>query len=172
MIVELINQLPEDEAVLALIADFEKLLRKYANWVKSEDSYEDLRLFFIELIYKMKRRKICMENDGQVVNYINRSIRNEALRLRKRNTLNIPIKLSDLSDEQIVYIEKAMSVENATSLTEYFSNSLSEKEQLIIYMIFENGYSCSKAAEILGITRQAVNQAKIRAIAKIKENIS
>lgn len=124
MIVELINQLPEDEAVLALIADFEKLLRKYANWVKSEDSYEDLRLFFIELIYKMKRRKICMENDGQVVNYINRSIRNEALRLRKRNTLNIPIKLSDLSDEQIVYIEKAMSVENATSLTEYFSNSL------------------------------------------------
>ena len=70
MIIELIKELPSEQAVLKLIAKFDKLLHKYANQVRIEDSYEELRLFFVELIIRIKDRGICSENDGQVVNYI------------------------------------------------------------------------------------------------------
>lgn len=54
MLQELIMQYPDDAAVLELIERFKRLLIKYAKKLDYEDAYNDLQLFFIELIAKLK----------------------------------------------------------------------------------------------------------------------
>lgn len=112
MIIELIKELPSEQAVLKLIAKFDKLLHKYANQVRIEDSYEELRLFFVELIIRIKDRGICSENDGQVVNYINKALRNKSFQLNREGDNVNYILMSDMSDEQLIYVDQKMATED------------------------------------------------------------
>lgn len=48
MIKSLIDRLPDDAAALQLLGMFDKLLRKYARLLGTEDAYEELRLFFFD----------------------------------------------------------------------------------------------------------------------------
>ena len=172
MIKELIENIPNEDAVLALTDKFNKLIHKYANLVKTEDAYDELLVFFIELLHKIKLKKIGLENDGQIVNYINSSIRNETIRLKRESHFNSYILLDDLSKEQVFHLESRSSTQIGTALEEYFNNLLTPKEKYILFMIFEYGYSSSHIATIMGISRQAVNQAKKRAIQKIKQTMT
>lgn len=54
MLKDLIEKLPNTDACLELIETFDKLLRKYARLLRFEDAYEELRLFFIELILQLQ----------------------------------------------------------------------------------------------------------------------
>ena len=83
---------------------------------------------------------------------------------------NLPVLLSEVSEEQQHYIEFATAQESETKLSEYFphNGTLSENERKILTMHFAQGYTISEIAAYFGISRQAVNQAKIAAIHKIK----
>ncbi len=169
MIIELIKELPSEQAVLKLIAKFDKLLHKYANQARIEDSYEELRLFFIELLFQIKDRGICSENDGQVVNYINKALRNKSFQLNREGDNVNYILMSDMSDEQLIYVDQKMATEDYGTVAEFFSDSLSKREQQILYLIYEQGYSIAEIADLFKVSRQAINQAKKRAIEKIKK---
>lgn len=75
MITELIAELPSESAYLELLERFDKLLKKYSRKLSLEDSYEELRLFFFEIVNKMNRQNLCCHSDGQAVNYIALSIK-------------------------------------------------------------------------------------------------
>lgn len=169
MISHLISRLPEEDACIELLNRFNKLLKKYSRLLNYEDAYEDLRLFFIELVTKLKDSKILHKGDGYLVNYINASVKHHYIALSKGNR-NSPILLSEISDEQKHYLEYATVQELESKLTDYFpcNEALSERERLILIMHFVQGYSISEIAACLGVSRQAVNQAKVAAINKIK----
>lgn len=61
----------DKEAMQELVDRFTPLMRKRANKLGYEDAYEDIRLFFIELIYSMKLEKIRLKEDGGITSYIN-----------------------------------------------------------------------------------------------------
>ncbi len=171
MIKSLVEKLPDEAAALQLLEMFEKLLKKYARQLGTEDAYEDLRLFFLELITKLKGKDICSDNDGYIVSYIAKSIKNQYIFMSKqRNTDNVDT-FSDISEEQMIYIEQLAASDDQTDISIYFPslNKLTEKEETILRLYFVNGYSIETISSQLKVSRQAVNQAKNRAISKIRD---
>lgn len=169
MISHLILRLPEEDACVELLNRFDRLLKKYSRQLNYEDAYEDLRLFFIELVMKLKNSDLIQKGDGYLVNYISTAVKHHYIALSK-NKRKLPILLSEVSEEQQHHIEYTTAQELETKLSEYFpyNETLSENERKILIMHFVQGYSISEIAAHFGISRQAVNQAKIAAINKIK----
>lgn len=170
MIKLLVEKLPDEAAALQLLEMFEKLLKKYARQLGTEDAYEDLRLFFFELITKLKGKDICSDNDGYIVSYIAKSLKNQYILMSKqRNTYKVDT-FSDISEEQMIYIEQLAAADDQADISIYFPshNKLTEKEETILRLYFVNGYSIETISGQLNVSRQAVNQAKNRAIDKIR----
>lgn len=170
MIKSLVEKLPDEAAALELLEMFEKLLKKYARQLGTEDAYEDLRLYFFELITKLKGKDICSDNDGYIVSYIAKSLKNQYILMSKqRNTYKVD-PFSDISEEQMIYIEQLAASDDQADISIYFPsyNKLTEKEETILHLFFVNEYSIEVIAKHLNISRQAVNQAKNRALNKIR----
>ena len=53
----------DKEAMQKLVDQFTPLMRNRANKLGYEDAYENIRLYFIELIYFMKLEKIRLKED-------------------------------------------------------------------------------------------------------------
>ena len=117
MLKDLIEKLPNTDACLELIETFDKLLRKYARLLRFEDAYEELRLFFIELILQLKNKEICDDNDGYIVSYISKAVRNQYIALSKRRRMKTEIVLSDISEEQLIYVELQVATQNRSNIS-------------------------------------------------------
>lgn len=165
----LILSVPDEEATLVLIERFYKLLMKYSIILGYEDAYNDLCLFFIELITKMREKPIAHKGDAAIVNYIAISVKNEYIRLSKKQK-RLPLALSDLSEEQ----QRDIDARLASTDPEYIIDLLPHKctltswEYEILIMFFVEDIPISEIAKKKNKTRQAVNQAKNRAVEKIK----
>lgn len=171
MIKELIDQLPDESATLQLLELFDKLLKKYARLLGTEDAYEDLRLFFLELLEKLKSKELCSESDGYTVNYISKSVKNQYIALSKAQKLRRENTFSDISEEQMVYVEQIAATDDRIDISSYFpsANKLFEREKTILQDFFVNEFSIEEIAQKLNISRQAVNQGKNRALDKIRK---
>lgn len=84
------------------------------------------------------------------------------------------IVLSDISEEQLIYVELQVATQNRSDISDYFprNNPLSSREEMILKAIFIEEYSVEEIARNLGISRQAVNQAKKRALERIRNSIT
>lgn len=174
MIMSLVNSLPNEEAYLQLLELFDKLLKKYARLLGSEDAYEELRLFFFELLEKMKHNDLSSSSDGFAVSYISKSVKNHYIALSKaRKACRVEL-FSDISEEQMIYIEQISATDDCANISLYFpsQNKLSEREVEILYSFFLDGCSIEEIAQRLDISRQAVNQAKNRALNKIRNALA
>lgn len=171
MIKELINRLPDESATLQLLEMFDKLLKKYARLLGTEDAYEELRLFFFELLEKLKSKELCSESDGYAVNYISKSVKNQYIALSKAQNVRREDTFSDISEEQMVYVEQIAATDDRIDITSYFpsEDKLTEREKTILQGFFVYEFSIEEIAQKLNISRQAVNQAKNRALSKIRK---
>lgn len=174
MITSLIDSLPDDEAALQLLEMFDKLLKKYARLLGTEDAYEELRLFFFELLDRLKCKNLCGNSDGYAVSYISKSVKNQYIALSKARNSRKEDTFSDMSEEQMVYVEQIAATDDRVDISSYFpsGNKLSEREKLILQQFFVDDYSIEEIAQRLNISRQAVNQAKKRALNKIREALN
>ena len=174
MLYELIRraQNGDKEAMQELVDRFTPLMKKEAKRLGYEDAYEDIRLFFIELINTIKLEKIKLKKDGGIISYINVSIINfynkEAMKSDRRKK---EIVVSALSTEQEYYVESKLSKEDKINF--FMELSMEEKltpnEYRIIYLVFVEGYSVAEIARSMNRTRQAINQLKKRALKKIED---
>ena len=81
---------------------------------------------------------------------------------------------SELSDEQLAIIENLTSEMDETDISELFpvEEALTQKEEVIIRTLFKEGDSVKEVASKLGISRQAVNQMKVRALKKMRISLN
>ena len=171
MLSEILARVPDECAVLELLRRYDRLLKKYSHILNYEDAYNDLVLFFIELIQGNGIKNVCYKDEKIIVNYIVTSIRNHSLKLIKRRKLRIT-PMSSLSDEQCYAIESKMSYIHDEPLSHYWSSGLlTEAEEKVLRLYFEFGYSISDIAEMTKTSRQSVNQTKIRALNKLRNKI-
>lgn len=173
MLNELIEELPNEKAYLELLNRYQKLLHKYANLLNYEDAYEDLRLFFLELVYHMRGAPVLKKGEGAIVKYIVMSVKNKYIALSKRQGQRSESSFSELSDEQLAIIESMSSERDEQDITEFFpvSGGLSEREEVVIRELIVEGYSVCDVAAKHNVSRQAVNQMKLRALKKIKDEL-
>ena len=102
----------DNKAMLELIGRFKPIILKYAKRLGSEDAYEDVILYFIELAKTMELNRLASTNDEMIVSYIYFSF---FIINQKREIL-----FSSLTDEQSYYVEAQSAVYDKTDiLTEY-----------------------------------------------------
>lgn len=165
-------QKDDKDAMMELITRFQPLLRKYANKLRYEDAYEDVVLYFIQLVKSINLDRLESHNDEVVVSYINVSIRNfYNKQIVKFIESKKEIILSDLTEEQLYYVEAQSAENDKTNILIEFNmdDLLNEKERQLIWLIYVEGYSTAEIARQWGKSRQAVNQLKQRAINKLKK---
>lgn len=164
----------EENAMLELIQRFTYLFKKYAGKLKYEDAYQDIELFFIELIKTFRLEKLQCQKDEIIVSYINVSITNfYKKRIGKLITTEKEIVVSDLTEEQAYFAEVLTAKEDETDIFMEcgMKEVLNESEFQVIYLIYSKGYTTAEIARTSNKSRQAVNQLKKRALLKIKNTL-
>ncbi len=169
LIIEL--QKGSKDAILQLIEKFDPLLKKYAYKLRYDDAYNDLLLEFIQLLKNLRLNVLDNTCEGTLVSYISTSIHSfyikKSIALKKLHKF---VPYSDLSDSELYYIEVVSAISDTYFELDFtnFDYLLTELESSVIKMIYLWGYSVLEIASIYGISRQAVNQTKIRALKKLK----
>ncbi len=162
----------DKDAMLKLIEQFVPLLRKYSRKLNYEDSYEEVTLFFIELIKNIRLDRLSCTEDGVLTAYINVSVKHfYDKRIAEAINLQREVPVSELTEEQAYYAEASCAREDKASLFLEFgtSNLLNRKEQHVIHKIFVEGYTTAEIARLSHKSRQAVNQLKHRALKKLRD---
>ena len=152
-----------------LIQHFYPLFKKYSIKLNYEDAYEDMILWFIELV-KSKKLEMLQEEvivsyiHVCVVNYYNKKI--EKVIKEKREVI-----FSDLLEEQIYFMEVKMAKGDTQDIFWELNmvEVLNDNELHILHLVFNEGYSTAEIARKLGKTRQAIHQQKKRALHKLKQ---
>ena len=165
------------ESMSYLLEKFSPLIRKMSYQIAlkgktdQEDVYSDLQLEFILLIHNIKLNCIENVNDGALVNYIAKSIK----RAKPMSLSNIKetVGFGDLSPAEAR--ETQLRTSNFDTYDRLLlldlEKLLTPKEFIVIKWIFFDGQTVKEIAMKAGITRQSVNQIKLRALKKLKKRI-
>lgn len=154
----------KDEGILDILAIFDNIINKYSRKLNGEDTKQDLYVFLIKLIKNIDELSIVNYEDKQVLSYFSKALKNEYIRLSKKNDRRK--NNEDYNYEEIVW--KYDFIESNIEVLD-FINNLNNYEKNIIKMVVLNGYSVSEVAKKTGKSRQAISQVKNRAISKLKK---
>lgn len=161
----------DEKAMVELIERFSPLFKKYALKLGYEDAYEDIILWFIELV---KSGKLASLQEKVIVSYIQVSVMNYYnKKIRKIIESRKEIVLSDLSEEHTYLIEAKIAKEDRQDLFWELNviDILNKSELQLLRLSFYYGYSIAEIARISGKSRQAVNQKKKRALKKLEKEL-
>ena len=136
---------------------------KYARLLNYEDAYSDLVVFFIAMIKEFP----SIENEGKIVNYIRKCVRNEYIRLgiKRRRIISSEVELSDNEVGESIDIDVLVDLYNAL-------DRLSERQKFIVIENVVNSKSDCMFGKELGVSKQAINKSKKKALNILKKYIS
>ena len=152
------------DIMLELINMFNPLILKYSSLLKmdTEDAMSEFTLELIRIINKFPA-KDEYDLDMYVLSYIKKSIRNSYISLSKKQT---SLNITYLEDFNNIGIEESQ-------LSAFWMNDILLKltpvQRDVIILKYYHGYTVNEIANIMNISRQAVNQMKKRALKHLKE---
>lgn len=156
----------DKNATYEIIKDFNPTLKKLSNSLHHEEAETDLIIELLKLIHCIDIAKFNNSNNKQIAKYIHIHLRKRSLDLLKSNENKfkdfMEINHDILADENIGDIE-------VTVLTSILIKSLVSQQRDIITMEFIHGFSEKDISKILGISRQAVNRTKNRALKNLRK---
>lgn len=153
--------------MLEILKMFEPLLKncfwqlKYDEDLKQEIIYKMIKLIKIEIVFE----KLRIVDDRVLVTYIGKAVRNYCIYLSKMRKSNI---YYEFSEEIMSDIAGDRNINDDFIITDLLKSILTEKELLCFNLTEILGYTSEEAAKFLGITKQACNQSKLRAIKKLR----
>lgn len=164
---DLLKKLVEDfkggdmSAFPQIYAEFEKLIYHYSRKLESEDAHQELTVFLIELLYKVN-----LSTGKEIKKYIAVCLRNKYIQLSEQNSLRINLieKVAINCDTYCNFNEDAVLLKELISLL-----PLKQREVVIYKYMYD--YSDVEISKIMGISRQAVNRLKNRALCSLREYI-
>lgn len=155
-------------AVLNLVNKFSPALKKYARRLGTEDAYYDLQTEFLALILHLDCTKLRKTSDGAMVKYLSQSIYHAYIKLLRHLIDNkVPTVSVDELTEAVLYQNSIVCTADPC-LLDIPSSLLTPLEADAFYQICILGNSAAEIARINGTSRQSVNQAKQRAISKLR----
>lgn len=162
-------------AKMNLINAFMPVLTKYSSRLHSEDAKQDFILFFIELIPKIPDNILSENAEGKIVNYITNSLKNYYYYLVKRKIKEKnDVLFSELSEEQRYTLNNKLSTNDNSELLiqDMLKSILNRNEYEVIYLYYFEQYTILEIARKKQISRQAVNQTRIRALKKLYNSVA
>jgi len=156
----------DKDASYEIIKDFGGTLKKLSNSLHYEEAETDLIIELLKLIQSIDIRKFRDSSHKQIAKYIHMHLKKRALNLLRNKEKRIgdfvEIDYDILADTNTADIE-------STVLTSILIESLVKQQQDVIIMKFIHGFSEKDIAKILGISRQAVNRTKNRALENLRK---
>ena len=163
--------------MMEVITQFMPLIKKYSNLLRFEDAEQELIVSFIEILYAIPIRTI-QEKEGStyiaLLSYIKVAVHNRYIELSKRHQ-----RLQDNEwflpegDEIDRYIWFDTVEDNDLSIIMRDAlQKLNQKQRIILVERYICGYSDAEISERLGISRQAVNRSRHRALEKLRLQLS
>ena len=131
-----------------IFAEFEKLIHYYTARYGSEDAFQELTVFFIELLYRLDTSEFKKDNTDTLKRYIAVSIRNKYISLLREKADSFSV---DFSCAEYFYGCDSDFFEKHI-LKEALSN-LSQKQREIIIYKYIHGYSDAEISEHLKTSR-------------------
>ena len=129
-----------------------------------DESMLDILAIFDNIINNIDELSIVNYEDKQVLSYFSKSLKNEYIRLSKKNDRRKNNEDYNCEDRVWGYNFIESNIEVVDSI-----KNLNNYEKKIIKMVVLNGYSVSEVAKKTGKSRQAISQVKNRAISKLKK---
>lgn len=152
--------------ILEILNTFDSIINKYSRKLNGEDTKQDLYVFLINLIHNINYNSIVNYEDKQLLSYLSKSLKNEYIRLSKKNDKQKNNEYYNCEDKELGFNLIESNIETLDII-----DTLNDYEKNIIKLIIINGYSPAEIAKKMGKSRQAINQAKIRALNKLKNFI-
>ena len=143
--------------------EFEKLICHYTAKCSAEDTYQELSVFLLELIYKIDISLFKNIKGDGLSRYITVCITNKYIEVSKRDCIY-------KSENEFLDTTRPTTVDflQKQILTDAM-NMLTVKQKKIIVYKYIYDYSDAEIACRLNITRQAVNRIKNRAMDTLRE---
>ena len=154
------------EAICYFIKKFQLLIKKFARQLNYDCAETDLIIYLLEFIKKMDIEKMSRLSEGEIVNYIIKLLRNKKIDIYRKNCL----ALEEIHTEEDCYVENKLEIEDQMDLNQLI-NTLPDKHRIVIVSKYIYGYSDAEIGTSLGISRQAVNKLKNKALEKLKLQI-
>ena len=158
-------KLHDEEAYLKLIEKFQPLLKKYSYLLNYDDAYNDMQLSLLELSQVIPLENF-QNNDAFLVSYISKSMKNKYIALSSKNQ-NIQSHILSL-DEMMDYTDENNKDIKFNIILELNLECLTELQKKVIIYRYYYEYSDNEIAKVLGVSRQAVNRLRNRAIEKLR----
>ncbi len=155
----------QDMSAFPIIYDqFKGFIYFYSVKLHYEDASQELTLFFIELLYNIKLSKFKSSEQDSIARYIVTSLKNKYITLNEK-------KIKSLKTDCKLYESKAVFYEDFLQdmLLNDSLNYLSDIDKKIIFYRYVYGYSIAEIADLMAISRQAVNKRKNRALSILRE---
>ena len=150
----------KQDKLLYLIKKYEPLLKKYARKLNYDGAETDLTIAFIEIIRKMPK----LGEEKFIISYIQKSIKNKYIKLS--------IKQQSIIQKEIIYDFNILGKDSIhdINLSIDIRSALKyltiQQRKIVLLNILQ--YSDTEIANILNITRQAVNKTKRKAFYTLK----
>lgn len=153
----------DKDAILNILIKFRPTIKSFSRKLKYEEAETDLVIVLLETIRSINLDKFEPENEGALINFIHKVMKNKSVNLFKKNTLRtiIPVELDvttipdNCNFDSQIFIAKLL-------------NSLPTLQKEIIKKKFIYDYSDKEIAQLYGISRQAVNRTKNRALNNLR----
>lgn len=155
------------QAFVQMLIQFQPVLKKYRGLLYDEDAISQLQVFFVQLLVSFPMEKMRNLEDPVLIIYMNKSLYHEYIRISKQRQKEkcLAIPFSSLSQKERSQIKNTLF---AIPSIKICLLDLTAKERYIIQKNFFENESISSIATRIGISRQAANQTKLRALKKLK----
>lgn len=155
----------DTDSTLYIVETFIPLIKKYSRKLNFDGADTDLIISLLNLIKSLPDH---LTDDNAIVSYIAVSIKNEYIKLSKRN--NKIMKTEILFDEYIKEFPFSNDEESLLILNELL-DKLPKNQSELLKGIFIDGYSVVSIAKKLNISRQAVNKTKNIALKQLRTQL-
>lgn len=147
-----------------IYGDFEKLLQMYGSRIGDCEAVQDLCDFFVELLFNIDLSKFEKDELDSLNRYIAVCIRNEYYLMLKRKPqyLYLSDELMRLIPAETAPFEEDLFLKQCLSV-------VSETQRTILTLRYCNDFSDAEIAEILHISRQAVNKNRKKGLETIRK---
>lgn len=162
-----------EEAMMEILDICNPIVKKYTRLLDfDEDCKSELVLKVILLVKEeINLDKIANTSDGAMINYFSIALRNHYIALS--------VSKCRIRDNEVAYeqdsigemLEGNPQIETGiveSDIAETMKTALTDRECLCIQRIVLEGWTAESLAATLGISKQAVNQCKKRALEKLR----
>lgn len=163
------SQFGDSDSLLKVINRFDPLIKKFARKLDYEEAETDLVISFIQIIKIVNLSKFSKRLEGALVKYICNSLTNRCVDLFRKYVFNknkeLELNLDIIQSE--IDIDSKMFIDDLLNLS-----ILTSQQRLILKQSYISEYSDAEIAEMLNISRQAINKTKNRGLQAIRNHLA